>query len=75
MNFAFRKRCNRCPTLKKESEELDEGLLIVEESPYENTNSGTTSINSYNNNNDIYGYEMPNVKSNSNVTNYSKDQG
>jgi len=35
LNFAFRKRCNRCPTLKKESEELDEGLLTVEESPYD----------------------------------------
>lgn len=35
INFAFRKRCNRCPTLKKESEELALGLITVEESPFD----------------------------------------
>jgi hypothetical protein len=35
LNFSFRKRCNRCPTLKKESEELAAGLITVEESPFD----------------------------------------
>jgi len=47
INFAWRKRCNMCPTIRKDSEKLDEGLIVVEESPYDcdSINNSNTHTN------------------------------